>query len=183
MMPPVLVAGDSLLYVRDLPNYKPSDGWLLKVALVKPDTPSILLDVALNGDDRYRVSAASSDTAGWAAGVYTWQEIVEKPGGERHTVAIGALQVDAALDDQANGYDTRTVWQQTLDNLESAYRNMAAGNIKAASVTFNGYVTQYRTLEELIKAIDHARRQVARERQEKALRDGLPAGNRIQYRF
>ena len=182
-MPPVLVAGDSLLYVRYLSNYKPADGWSLKVALVKPGTAALVISGEDNGDGGYRISQTSSDTSSWDAGLYSWQEFVENANGWRHTVATGRLQVEVAFDGQDSGYDARTIWQQTLDDLEAAYRNMAAGRIQAASVSFNGYVTQYRTLEELIVAINHARRQVVRERQEKALRDGLPTGNRINFRF
>ena len=180
-MPEQFTAGDTLIMERDLPEYPADDGWQLQIVLVNA-AGQILLTGTATPEGLHRIEQTSADTASWAAGKYAWTEQVSK-GTERYTLNDGAIEIEPDFAAQTDGYDARSPWEKILEQLESAYRQMSAGQITTAKVSFNNREVTYRSLEELIKAINHARQQVAREQNEEAVRKGYPTGNRIHFRF
>jgi VCBS repeat-containing protein len=178
--PTVHTAGDTLRFTRALPDYLPADGWTLTYALVNAGT-QITLTGSDNGDGTHLVEEVAADTAAWSAGHYRWQAFVSK-GTDRFTVGRGMLEVRANFATADTGLDARGTWQTILDNLEAAYAQMSAGEIKTASVTVGGNrVVQYRSLADLVAAINNARQQAAMEQGATATSGAL--GINIKARF
>lgn len=179
--PAVHTAGDTLRFTKSLPDYLPADGWVLTYALVKA-AEQITITGGDNGDGAHLVEVAAADTAAWVAGTYRWQAFVGK-GLDRFTVGRGMLEVRADFASANTGLDARGNWQKILDNLEAAFAQMSAGEIKAASINVGTRVITYRNLGELSEAIKMARSEVEREQVEANLEAGLGSGRKIFTRF
>lgn len=177
--PAVHTAGDTLRFTKSLPSYLPADGWVLSYALVNA-AGQITIDGTDNGDGTHLVEKLAADTASWVAGKYRWQAFVGK-GTDRFTVGRGMLEIRSNFATQSTGLDARGPWQTILDNLEAAYAQMSAGEIKSASVNVGSRVVTFRSLAELIKAIANARQQAAVEQNENGLSSAL--GVQIKVRF
>lgn len=179
--PTVHTAGDTLRFTKSLPDYLPADGWVLSYALVNA-AGQITITGSDNGDGSHLVEVAAANTAAWPAGKYRWQAFVGKDA-DRFTVGRGMLEVRADFASADTGLDARGNWQKILDNLEAAFAQMTAGEIKSASVNVGTRVVTFRNLGELSEAIKHAKREVAREQAEANLEAGLGSGRKIFTRF
>lgn len=179
--PRVFTAGDTLRFVKDVPGYVPAEGWTLSYAMANA-AGSIQFSSSDNGDGRHLVDVDFGDTADWTPGVYRWQAYASKFG-ERHTVGRGQMEIRAGLASLENGdgLDARGKWQTILDNLENAYAQMSAGEIKSSMVAYGSRTVTFRGIDQLITAISHARQMAAREGDA----DGISAsvGVRIHTRF
>jgi len=178
-LPAQHTAGDTLRLPVAVPGYLPQDGWTLSYALVNAGE-SIRFDAVDNGDGRFLVDQAAADTASWAPGRYRWGASLRR-GTDRFTVATGEIEILPDLAGATTGLETRGRWARILDNLERAYEQMSAGEIQTAMVVYGSRTVQFRSLDQLIKAISHARLQAERERAGDA--GGHRLGVRIHTRF
>ena len=169
--PTVLTVGDTATWTRSEPDYLPADSWVLKYVLINASA-SIDITASDNGDGTHLVSEAAATTASYTAGDYRWQAYVTK-GAERYTVGRGELTIKANFDAETT-YDGRTTWVKILDDLETAYAAMAAGDIEVYEADHNGRSVKYRTLEDLIKAISHAKTLADQELAADAIRQREP---------
>jgi hypothetical protein len=179
--PAIQTIGDTLEFTKDLADYLPQDGWTLTYTLVNASA-QIQFSGSDNGDGTHLIDVAAATTAGWTAGDYRWQATVSD-GSDRFTVARGTMELRADFDAQTTGYDGRGTWETILAQLESAYLAMSAGEIKTATISHGGRTQQYRSLEELIAAINHAKQQAALEEKANRLAEGLNPGSRVLVRF
>lgn len=179
--PKIFTAGDTLSFRKILSDYRPADGWALSYVLVSASA-QISVSGSDNGDGSHLISVDAATTGSWAAGDYRWQAYVTK-GSDRHTVGRGSITVRANFSAETSGHDGRSEWQQILDSLESGYKDMAAGVVTVVRVGLNGRETQYRSLEELIAAINHAQQIVAQELAAERMNNGEDLGGRIHVRF
>lgn len=177
--PASLVAGDTILWQKSLPAY-PAGVWTLKYRLINA-AGKIDITATASGTD-HRVSVAAATTAGWAAGVYTWQAFVEA-GGERYTVGSGQLTIKPNLAAQAGGFDARSTAKKALDDTRTALATWIASSGQITEYEIAGRRMKYASLADIEGRIRLLEREVAREQAAEKLASGLPAGNRVLVRF
>lgn len=175
--PTIVTKGDTLKFKIWLDDYKPGDSWVLTYALVKSDD-QVEITASDNGDGFHLVS----ESVTWNAGVYKYQAYVTKSG-ERYTVRRGTITVKADFASEAAGLDGRGKWTKFVEQLEDALVAMTAGEIKTASVSHNNRSYEYRSIDQLQKALTMARTEANREEQIERLNEGKSAGNRIRMKF
>lgn len=114
-MPDTLTAGTTVSYTRAVPDYPATDGWTLTLYLAGK---SVLNVAATPSGSDYAVALTAAQTAGLAAGVYTWVERVTK-GAEKHDVGRGVV---AVLDDPSTATaGSQQSWEEkTLEVVEAA---------------------------------------------------------------
>jgi len=180
-LPSKITAGDTLSFTEIVPDYNPEDGWALSYALVN-SVVQIVISSTDSGESSHLIEESASTTSAWLSGFFRWQSYVTK-GAARHTVARGEIEIRPDFAAESDGVDGRGTWQTILDNLEAAYKKLTTTSATVVSVTYGERSTSYRSSEDLIVAISHARAQVKRERQEIALEEGSALGNRLIFRF
>lgn len=156
-------AGDSFACTLPGGDYPATAGWAVQLVLIGP-TRITLNSTASGADHALAVTAAT--TASWAPGEYATRVLYVNAGSSsRVSGAAGTLRV---LPDPAAGGTTAAVIkspaQQLLQLLEAAYTAYASsGNFHVQQYTVDGRTMQYRTVEELLRALNAARRDVAAE--------------------
>ena len=173
-------AGDTLTFTESHADYLPEDGWVLSYVLVSA-LGKITLTTTDNGDGTHLINETAATTKNWLADLYRWQRYFTK-GTERFTDGRGALEVLADFASVVSTLDARSDWQQILDSLKAAYKTLASTSATVATVSYKDRSTTYRSIEEVLTALNHAERQVALEKKQQALRDGYPTGNKINFR-
>ena len=198
-VPDRLYAGDTLEFTTTVADYPPSDGWTLRYRFVarfaSPSQAPVEFDAAAAGDD-YTVLQGPDVTAGWAPGAYGWFRWVYKSGA-RVTLddldSRGQLEILQNPATALQGFDNRTTAQRTLDDLKAAF---AAASARASVQGSAGVPVEYRigdrivkydnldvALSGLIKAINRAELDVAREQNEARMARGLKTNRLIGTRF
>jgi hypothetical protein len=182
-MQPTLVAGETLNYRATLAEYPASAGWQLTL-YVNPRAGGVAQQVVSAPDgDSHLVQAGGATTATWAAGAYAY-EIWAALGAERYRLEAGQLQVQASLIGAAAGVDSRSPAQRLLDGLEAAYAaHVASGNAAVGEYTIGNRTMKYRSLAELVLAIEAARRAVQSEADDARIAAGLSARKRWHVRM
>lgn len=180
MLPARHTAGDTLKFTESHADYLPGDGWVASYVLVSA-LAKITITSTDNGDGSHLFNESASTTANWIADVYRWQRYFTK-GSERYTDGRGEFEVLADFGSVQNSLDARSEWQQILDGLKAAYKKLSTTSATVATVSYRDRTTTYRSVDDLLTAINHAEKQVVREKKEQALRDGMPTGNKIQFR-
>lgn len=153
-VPASLRAGDTATWLRSLPDYPASDGWVLSYVLVKTGTQIAITATASGADHLVEVAAAT--TSGWAAGTYSWQERATLAG-KVYTTATGTLAIVASFAAAVGGLDARTHAEKTLAALESWIENHDPA---VASYQIGDRQMQYISIPDLLKLRDAYRREV-----------------------
>jgi hypothetical protein len=126
-----LIAGDTLDFTVEVPEYPASDGWTLKYRLTPrfttPTQTPIDLAATTNADGaRYDIQAAPSTTAGWKAGSYTWARWVEKTGARQTLSESGQLEIKADPALTAQGFDSRSHARKVLEAIKAVIESRAS---------------------------------------------------------
>jgi len=175
--PAQIHAGDTATWLKSLPDYPASDGWVLSYALVKTGT-RITFSAAASGAD-HLVSVPASTTASWAVGDYQWSAKVTK-GAEIHTVATGAMEIVADYAAAGSGLDARSHARKTLDALEAWIEGRDMG---VAGYEIAGRSLRAIPIPELLVLRDRYRRYVRTEEDAQRAAAGLPARGKLLVRF
>jgi len=181
-LPEQITAGDTLKFTEVLARYLPVDGWALRYVLVS-GANKITIDSTDNGDGSHLVNEGIATTAEWADGQYSWQRYAVKDVTERYSLGAGTVKILPDFNAVAESLDARSDWQVIFDNLMTAYKKLTTTSANVVSVSIAGRSTTFRSAAELLVQINNARRQVSIEKKQQALRDGLPTGNKITFRF
>lgn len=184
ILPSTHTAGDSAAWTLDAPaNATPGAGWSAQLVLIGA-TARYTLDGVANGASAWNFAAAATITAAWAAGAYTARLIATKAD-DRISVPAGQLSV--LPDPAAAGTLAASLLspaQQRLATLQAAYdAYLASGNFVAAEVRIGDRTKQYRSLPELLQALNAAKRDVEAETQATALAAGQSARRRFVVRM
>lgn len=180
-----LVAGDTLDFVDDVPDYLPAAGWTLKYRLVPrfsaPTQSPILLTATTYNVTQYRVQAAASVTAAWKAGAYTWSRWVEQAGPVRQSLGSGELKVLQDPAQATQGYDGRSFARKRLEQIEAALLAFTDPTVKS-------YAIGIRTLTRadapnLIQERDRLKWEVANEDAKAQIAAGLGNPRNVGVRF
>jgi hypothetical protein len=181
-----IIAGDTLDFVDQVPDYPATDGWTLKYLLaaqfVAPVQASVTLTATTYLTTDYRVQAVPTVTELWAPGVYTWTRWVEKVGA-RQSLGEGRLEVRANPATLPQGYDGRSVAERALAEAEAALANFQATGGRIKSYSIAGRSMEFDAAGEFLTVISYWRREVMTERASKAKAEGRPDPRRIQIRL
>lgn len=185
-IPTQLTAGDSLRLSIPSRGRTVADGWALTLVLV-PVAGGERYTVASSAADpdnpgNHLLTAATTVTAPWRTGDYTWVQQVGKTG-ERKTIASGRLSVapDPAAAGGTSAIDLRSVARKALDAID-AYL-VDATNLKAASYSINGRNLSRYTRAELLAERSKWQAEVAREQAAAAVAAGGFDPRRTYVRF
>jgi hypothetical protein len=176
--PSALRAGDTWKWTKTLADY-PASAWTLTYRF-KNAAGGFEIVAAASGDD-YAVTVAAATTAGYSAGVYSWQAQVSA-GAEKYTVDTGTLAVDPNLftGTASAAYDARSHARKTLAAIEAWLESRNAG---VAEYEIAGRRMKYIPLPDLLKLRQHYKAEVAAEDAAEAIRNGTGTGRRIQFRL
>lgn len=176
--PASVVAGDSWTWKITLADY-PAGTFTLKYRLINA-AGKIDITAAASGTD-HLVTVASTTSAGYTAGDYTFTAWVEKTG-ERWTVGSGTITVKpniAAL----TTLDARTAAAKILDQLMAAYTTYTTSNGHVAEYEIAGRRMKYRSAAEILEQISVWEARVAAEKRAERIAAGLGGGNKLYVRF
>jgi len=180
------IAGDTLNFTVEVPEYPASDTWVLKYRLTprftSPAQVPIDIEATANADgERFDVQVAAATTAAWEPGEYTWSRWVEKAGAQQTLDTDQRLTIRANPTGLAAGYDGRTNARKALDALEA----WCAGdrNPGIASHSIASRQIQYMGDEEIAATLSRLRWEVKREENALAAAKGSNIGRPITVRF
>lgn len=173
--PVSLIAGDTARWLRALPDYPASAGWVLTYTLANA-AQRITFASTASGDD-HLVSVPAATTAAWPAGAYEWRAQVTK-GAEVYTVANGSTVVQPSF---GTAIDSRSHARVMLAQIEAYLQN--AGNLTAASYEIAGRKLARYPLADLLVMRSKYQYEVAREDAAQNAARGLPDKRRVMVRF
>lgn len=173
--PDTLIAGDTAKWLKSLPDYLASAGWVLTYTLVNAST-RITFNASSSGAD-FLINVSAAITAGWAPGSYAWRATVALSG-EVYTVATGNITIQPTF---GAASDTRSFASIALANVENYLKNN--NNLEAARYQIAGREIHKYALMDLIKLRDKLRIEVGQEEAAANVGRGLPDKRRIVVRF
>lgn len=131
----------------------------------------------------WRVTVPSSTTAGFDAGLWTWQAIATS-GAVQYTAGRGQFTVKATLEYSGNptAFDDRSRAQIDLDYVEAAIRTLAQGGV-VQEYTIGGRSLKRYKMAELLQLRDALKAEVDRERRAEKVKQGLgnPGVTRVRF--
>lgn len=178
-------AGDTITWLRDLPDY-PSPAYTLHYSL--SNAASVIKIDALAEAGKHRVMVTAVNSAKWQPGRYDWIAYVANGAGQRYVVDQGVTLIRANPAGTV-AVDTRTHARRMLDAIEAALEKRASTD----QLDMVRAVFGQRAIERmqggksndpaLIVARDKYKDEVAREERAAAIMRGEKSGNRLVTRF
>lgn len=183
-IPTQLTAGDSLRLSIPSQGCFVADGWALTLVLAPAaggerqtaTTSAADPDNAAN----HLLTVATTATATWPAGAYTWVLQASKTG-ERKTLATGQTTVQPDPTAGTAALDLRSTARKALDAIDAYLTN--PGNLAAASYSIAGRNLARWPRAELMAERSKWQAEVAREEAAARIAAGLPDRRRIFVRF
>ena len=176
-------AGDAFAATLADSRHLPASGWSLASLLIG-DSARHGLTVAASGN-AWLVTATPAQTALWASGVYTLHAIYTKLPSQRLSYVLSTLRVwpdpaaPATLASSSKG-PARQAYEQLL----AAYRaQQAAGKWMVQEYQIAGRRMTFRTMAEMIAALDRARREAEAEDAAEAIQSGRSPRQRLVVRM
>jgi hypothetical protein len=178
--PTVIAAGTTVRWTKDISaDYNPVLGWSLAYFINGPVATAITASVT---GSLFSVTIAASTTAGWMAGIYSWESRASLSG-ESYVVGSGSFTVKADASQLENGYDPRTPAKRILDAHMAAYETYAGRIEKQYSINSAGRSFVYEDKAALISAIQFWQSTVLAEEQSEKIARGENSGRNILVRF
>jgi hypothetical protein len=173
-----IIAGDTLEFDADFPDYPATEGWTLRYRLVPVSGTAITFAATADGS-AYTVSVAAATTATWAAKDYAWSAYVTLASA-RHTVASGVTTI-APDPGVASGVDRRSHARKTLDAIEAVLEGKATKD--QSQYQINGRMVTRYSWADLIQMRSTYQAEVRAEEQVDRAAAGLPDRRRLYVRF
>ena len=131
----------------------------------------------------WRVTVPSSTTAGFDAGLWTWQAIATT-GSVKYTASRGQFTVKATLEYSGDpaAFDDRSRARIDLDYVEAAIRTLAQGGV-VQEYTIGGRSLKRYKMAELLQLRDALQAECDRERRAEKVKQGLgnPGVTRVRF--
>lgn len=178
--PTRITAGDTVAWTKTISDYPASAGWVLKYRLINPSGHYDITASASGSDHAVSIDAASS--AGWAAGDYALQGVVEKAG-QRFTVFTERIAVAPNLMAEAGAFDSRSAAEKILANLLANYQTASLEKAFVQEYEIAGRRIKFNAKADWLLEINFWKREVARERRAARAAAGLGSGTRVYERF
>lgn len=180
--PEKIVVGDFLQWKKTslAETYPPATHSAEYVARVAAGASAEIKIAAIERADYYLFQAASATTAAFEVGYYHWQlEITQTSSGNRIVVQTGEFEAIADLDN--NGADPRTHAEIMLDKIEGLLVGRADKDVSSYSI--QGRSISKMTISDLLLWRDYYRKEVVKERRDKAISDGKQTKTTMKVRF
>lgn len=180
--PTEVVVGDFLQWKRsDIVADYPTDEYTATYVARVTAGGSDEIKLTMTGHDTYYLATVTSATsADFAVGEYHWQlEIVQDSSGNRIVVDLGDFRAIADLD--TNQADPRTHAQITLDKIESLIEGKADNDAQEYSIA--GRQLKKYSFNELLDLREYYRREVAKEKADRDIKQGRKSAATIKVRF
>lgn len=168
-------AGNTAKWLKSLPEYPASAGWVLSYELVNA-AQRITFSSSPSADD-HLVNVTAAATGAWVAGSYDWRALATL-GSEIYTVASGRMEIAPAF---GVVVDARSQARRTLEAIEATLEGRASS--ATAEYQIAGRALKYIPIPELLTLRDRYRRDVKAEDDAAAVASGLGARGRIYVRF
>lgn len=183
-----LVAGDTLDFPDDIPDYLPADGWTLKYRLTPlfttPTQAPITLTASTYEVTKYRIQATPDQTAAWSAGTYSWARWVEKTGARQTLDPLTPfLAVTADPSYTVQGYDPRSHARKMVDLLEAALLSYTTSGGHVAEYEIAGRRMKYASKAEIVTDISYWKSMLWKEGAIASMAAGNPNPRNIGIRF
>lgn len=178
--PTSLRAGDSVAWTETLPEYPPTDGWVLKYRALYPTGPAVDIASTPSGD-AYAVALTPAATAAFTPGRASLVSWVERAD-ERITLGAQPLEILPDLATVAE-FDGRSANERGLADARAAldkYVRSGRGHVEEYEVA--GRRLRFRSLQDITDLIEYYEKQVAADRALAAMAAGVSAG-RVQVKF
>lgn len=160
-------------------DYPPASYSAALIARLKGGSSEITV-AATEATDYYLFTVASTTSAGFTAGDYSWQvEITKTATGDRAVVARGEWKILADLDE--TGADTRSHAQIMLTKIESLLSGRADKDVSSYSIA--GRSISKMSISDLLQWRDYYKREVTRERRESDIARGKSPKTTVKVRF
>ena len=173
--PSSLNAGDTARWLKTLPDYPASAGWVLGYELVNAATRIAFSSTAQ--DEAHLVNVPAATTAAWAPGAYQWRARVAL-GADVCTVATGQITIQPAF---GAAVDARSHARRTLEAIEATLEGRATS--ATAEYQIAGRSMKYIPVPELITLRDRYRAEVRQEDAAARMAAGQGNPGRIYVRF
>lgn len=189
--PEKITAGDYVQWKRESSGFsiptgevpKYTAGWRLTYSLVKAGTRiSLGADqIAASGDD-HLVTIPAATSAGYGAGVYSWQAYVTKSAtSERYMVDSGTIEILPNFAAASAGYDNRSHVKKVLDALQAKLESKATKDQEAMIV--GGQVIGTMPIHRILEWYTKYRQQYEAELAAERVGNSLGTGKQILTRF
>jgi hypothetical protein len=173
--PAIINAGNTAKWLKSLPEYPASAGWVLSYELVNA-AQRIAFSSSAVADDHLVIVPATT-TADWVAGTYDWRALATLAA-EVYTVGQGRIEIAPAF---GAAVDARSQARRTLEAIEATLEGRASS--ATAEYQIAGRALKYIPIPELLTLRDRYRRDVKAEDDAAAVASGLGARGRIFVRF
>jgi hypothetical protein len=180
--PTEVVVGDFLQWKRsDLVADYPTDEYTATYVARITGGGSSEIQLEMTGQTTHYLATVSSETsADFEVGEYHWQlEIVQDSSGNRIVVDLGDFKAIADLDN--NQADPRTHSEITLDKIESLIQGKADNDAQEYSIA--GRQLKKYSFNELLGLRDYYKREVAKEKAERDIKQGRKSSSTVKVRF
>ena len=193
-IPDQIIAGDALYFTESFPqdeagnDLKASDGWTFNYRII--NSSGIIQvgsnDIAATADgDDFIFSITSADTANWSEGIYEAYGYMTKSGESDQIIGKKLIEIIANVL-TASTYDFRSHARVALDAIEAALERRATKEQMQLSISTGGgssRAVQFASFEELIKARQYYKAEVAAEVAAEKIANGKDPGGRVLLRF
>ena len=180
--PTEVVVGDFLQWKRsDIVADYPTDEYTATYVARITGGGANEIQLTMTGHDTYYLATVTSATsADFAVGEYHWQlEIVQDSSGNRIVVDLGDFKAIADLD--TNQADPRTHAQISLDKIESLIEGKADNDAQEYSIA--GRQLKKYTFKELLELREYYKREVAKEKADRDIKQGRNTHATVKVRF
>ena len=179
--PNAIRAGDTVTWVRELPEHSAADGWALKYRLLW--TTGTAVDItSTSAGTLHTVALTSVQTGTYAAGAATLVAYAEKGSGgtlERATLESQPLTILPNLI-TATTHDSRSQSAKALADAKTALAaHLASGKMHVAEYEIAGRRMKFRSVEEIRTLIEYYAAEVGKERAALAVLTGGSPGRII----
>lgn len=184
VVPDVLYVGDRWVWKRSvMVSDYPVATYELKYSfrlLTSAATEIAITTSESSSPEEYLVEVASSTTATYTAGDYTYQEyIIRSSDSERFVYSTGIVTVEPDLD--TNTSDPRSNARKILDGLQAMLENRAS--IDQMSMSIAGRSLSRMTPAEIRDWERHYKYLVSLETKKMRIKKGQPTGSEIKVKF
>lgn len=161
-------------------NYPPSEYNLTYVARLTSGGSSEIKVEATDLDGVHLFTVSSNDSDSYDAGLYHWQlEVEQISSGNRVVIQNGDVEVIVDLDE--NNTDPRSHAQIMIQKINGLLEGKADSDVSSYSIA--GRSISKMSFQELIDARDYYSRELIREKNKVAIKNGKGSSSTIKVRF
>lgn len=175
--PSEFIAGDSVRFIKELPDYLPEAGWALTYVFIN-QRERYTVAATDSGDGKHDVELTPTVTGDYSAGEYKVHGYVTD-GTDRHTIYAGSLVIQPNYTNPS--YDPRSHVKKVLDAVQAVIEEKATEDQQA--VTINGRSITLYSIPDLLKLRDKYKAEYAEEKKRERIKKGLGHRGKIQARF